>query len=317
MESKNTKSWALKLAKECIAMEGERRPELEWINEKHEKIRKKYGLKSKKDTDKFLYERMYDRVPRKESEYLKFRYWRTGKCLPSNREQCFLYGRALELLGEDMQFLFQAYYDRNFRQSENGVPDTEDLERYHEKQIYLQTLRERYLEGISDSRLWELNIQKGKQKHHYRHLYFVDACSYIYTTQEINRNILKSHIVSTCYESELTRLMRFQGEIPRKTMIRHLLILGLSDMTLEKMNEQLVFFGYLPLQEGHTLAGGEYLDWLLIQLLKKYEEIRIQSPDGGEEGVIWFRKVCRIMDEYFVKVNKPRLRFMHFKALDL
>lgn len=111
--------------------------------------------------------------------------------------------------------------------------------------------------------------------------------------------------------------MRFQGEIPRKTMIRHLLLLGLPDMTLEKMNEQLIFFGYLPLREDHTLTGGEYLDWLLIQLLKKYEEIRLQNPADDEESVSWFRKVCRIMDEYFVKMNKPRLRFMYFKALDL
>lgn len=317
MESKNTKSWALKLVRDCIAMEGEKRPELQWINEKHEMIRKKYGLKSKKDTDKFLYERMYAKVPRKESEYLKFRYWRTGKCLPSNREQCFLYGRALELSEEDMCFLFQAYYDRNFGQSANGILDVEDIEERRKKQIYLQMLRGRYLENIPDSRLRALNIPKGKQEHYYRHLYFVDACSYIYTTQEINWNVLRRHIVSTCYESELTRLMRFQGEIPRKTMIRHLLLLGLPDMTLEKMNEQLIFFGYLPLREDHTLTGGEYLDWLLIQLLKKYEEIRLQNPADDEESVSWFRKVCRIMDEYFVKMNKPRLRFMYFKALDL
>lgn len=317
MESKNTKGWALKLVRECIAMEGEKRPELQWLNEKYEKFRKKYGLRNKKAADRFLYERMYGKVPQKETEYLKLRYWRTGNCLPGNREQCFLYGRALELSGEDMRFLLCGYYDRNFGQSENDIFMEEDLESHCKKQIYLQMLRKKYLERIPNARLWALNIPKEKMEHYYRHLYFVDACSYIYTKQEIDWNVLRRHIVSTCYESEFKRLMCFQGEIPRKTMIRHLLILGLPDMTLEKMNEQLAFFGYLPLQEDHTLTGGEYLDWLLIQLLKKYEAIRIENIGEDDKSVSWFQKACRILDKYFVEMNKPRLRFMFFKALDL
>ena len=52
-----------------------------------------------------MYERMYGRAPKKDSEVLKLRYWRTGKCMPGNREHCLLFGKALELSETEMEFV--------------------------------------------------------------------------------------------------------------------------------------------------------------------------------------------------------------------
>ena len=76
-----------------------------------------------------------------------------------------------------------------------------------------------------------------------------------------------------------------------------------------------IFFGFLPLTESHTLVSGEYQDWLLIQLFQLYEK-KCHSF-SKEEKLLWFQNACRILDHYFIRTGHPKLRFMHFKALDL
>ena len=46
------------LAKRCILLGNEKRPELEWVKKKYEHIQEKYSLKNKTETDRFLYESM-------------------------------------------------------------------------------------------------------------------------------------------------------------------------------------------------------------------------------------------------------------------
>ena len=98
-------------------------------------------------------------------------------------------------------------------------------------------------------------------------------------------------------------------------MLRHLIIFDLPHLTLEKLNRQLEFFGYLPLCEEHTMTGGERLDWLLIRLIKLYEEACAGKEE--KECLAWFREACRILDRFFVESGKQRMRFMYFKSLDL
>ena len=107
--------------------------------------------------------------------------------------------------------------------------------------------------------------------------------------------------------------MQLRGEIPRKVFIRHLLILGLPELTLEKLDEQLQFFGYLGIDEEHTMVRGERLDWLLIRIFEMYEELL--GKYEREVCLRWFQKTCRMLDRVFREEGHPRLRFMYFKAL--
>lgn len=108
-----TSEQILDLARECISLSSRERTELQWLKARYENIQNKYHFKTRHETDLFLYEKMYGRNPDKSSELLKIRYWRTGKHTPLNREQCLLFGKALELSPEDMRFLIQGYYDRS------------------------------------------------------------------------------------------------------------------------------------------------------------------------------------------------------------
>lgn len=300
------------LAQTCMILGEEERPELEWLKSRYEHIQDKYHLKNKGETDRFLYQKMYGCMPEKSSEVLKIRYWRTGKCTPGNREQCRLFGQALELSNAEMKYLIQGYYDRSLE----AEPDAEQKNRLHKRrQQYIQKLVDNYLSRVSQEQLKKLNIRPGTEKHFFRHLYFTDAFHYIDSSPDIRRNIMQKHITSSRYDSELRRQMRLIGEIPRRTFIRHLLILEMPDITLEKMNEQLKFFGYLPLNEEHTMIQGERLDWLLIQLLTRYEDLL--KTEDRQTCLLWFQKACRTLDLFFMREGLPRMRFMHFKALEI
>lgn len=300
------------LADICIRLGEEERPELTWIKKKHKQIQQIHHLKNKTQTDQLLYEHMYGQPPLKASDTLKLRYWRTGRCTPSNREQCLLFGAALELTEPDMHYLIQQYYDRSLTvySAENAADDST----YHKKCDQIKSLTSSYLSRISSQCLANLHIPEEQRAHYLRHLYFTEAFDYVHMP-EISRKLLAKHITSARYDSELTRQLKLLGEIPRKTMIRHLLILGLPEITLEKMNQHLQSLGYLPLTEGHSMTGGERLDWLLIHLFKLYEK---ECADlSANDRLRWFQQAARILDAHFTSAGVPRLRFMYFKALSL
>lgn len=302
----------LDLAEHCISLENAERPEVLWLKDKYERFQMKYHLKSKKETDIFLFKLMYERPPKNSTEHLKIRYWRTGQHVPGNRAQCILFGKALELSEEEMHYLVQNYYDRSFDvfdhvDSENTLPD--------ERRRLLDELTSAYLERISLEERKKYKVTSEDIKRNLRHLYFTDAFHYIHNSSSINPSVLLKHISSTHYDSEFSRQIKLIGEVPRKTMIRHLIILNMPELTLEKINRQLDFLGYLPLCEEHTLVSGEHLDWLLIQLIEKYEKNRSVMPP--EICSDWFQDACRTLDYFFYKEGHPHLRFMYFKALDL
>lgn len=301
------------LAETCIALGKGPRPELSWLKNRYDHVRSRYHLKNKTETDKFLYERMYGKAPEKESEFLKIRYWRTGKYMPGNRKQCILFGRALELSESDMEFLIQQYCDRGLAAYDPAV--CRDDKTYCRRIEYLQKIIEAYLRNISRERLENLRIPERKTDVFLRHLYFTDALRYVEASDGVNQDVINKHIISLRYESEFSRQMRLCGEIPRRVLIRHLIIMGIAELTLDKLNEQLQFFGYLPLEETHTMVRGERLDWLLIHLIRMYEKVREEK--GCADACLWFQKACRTLDSIFKREGFIKLRFMHFKALDL
>lgn len=303
----------LSLARECISMEMQERPELLWLKSRHARIQKKYNFRNKQETDRFLYESMYGQKPLKSSEIMKMRYWRTGRYTPGNREQCLLYGRALELSQDDMRYLLQNYYDRSLDVYD---PDTcpEDSG-YLQRAAYMKELTDAYLQKIPVEKLASFKVPANAPESCLRHLYFTDLFYYVHSQMTPDSEHLQRHIVSTRYDSEFKRQLKLLGEIPRKTMLRHLIIFDLPNLTLEKLNRQLEFFGYLPLCEEHTMTGGERLDWLLIRLIKLYEEACAGKEE--KECLAWFREACRILDRFFVESGKQRMRFMYFKSLDL
>ena len=291
------------------------RPEVKWLQEKFAGIMKRYGLNSRKETDILIYERMYGRQPERTSEYLKVRYWRTGRYTPANRSVCLNLAQALELSQDETKFLLQGYYDccdTFYPDSESAAKTGEDyLSRYE----YMKELIRTYLRRIPEETMRKLRIDPEERAHYFRHLYFTDAFHYISLQQPLNPEVFRKHITSTRYDSELRRQIKLEGEVPRRTMLRHLLLLNAPDLSVEKISGQLAFFGYLPLDKNHTLTGGEYLDRLVLSLLELYEGI--YDPEKPAAGLLWFQEACRTLDEYFAERNCPKMRFMHFKALEL
>lgn len=301
------------LAKRCILLGNEKRPELEWVKKKYEHIQEKYSLKNKTETDRFLYESMHGHAPEKATEFLKIRYWRTGKYVPGSRKQCLLFGKALELSEEELRFLMKGYCDRC--EDVYITTQSQHNKKYGERRAYLKKIIDEYISNVSRERLERLHIPKERVEMYFRHLYFTDAFQYVEPLYKIEADIMTKHITSYRYQSEFGRQMQLRGEIPRKVFIRHLLILGLPKLTLEKLNRQLEFFGYYGLDEKHTMVRGERLDWLLIRIFERYEKL-LCSKDR-EDCLRWLQEACRRMDRVFCEEGYPRLRFMHFKALNI
>lgn len=43
----------------------------------------------------------------------------------------------------------------------------------------------------------------------------------------------------------------------------------------------------------------------------------LQTTGADRPEVKWLQKMCRRLDAFFAEQGKPRMRFMHFKALEL
>lgn len=293
----------LKIARLCMGMRTEVRPEVEWVSEKYERLREEMGMISKEEMDQILSERMGNPFG-----FRNIRFWRTGRHMPANREQCRMFGRVLELTENESSELIRSFYNRS-ETIYRTIPGEEDAV-YWKRRKCMEELQREYLMKIRPELFFRSNSTWESRKKNFRHLYFVDASMY---TVSAGRWGYEDRSASMSFHSELNRIMQLQKEIPRKTMIRHLIILCMPYLSLERLNQYLDFFGYLPLKDHHTLISGEYLDWLLIRVMKLYEECcRGKEP---EECAAWFQSCCQILDRYFAKHGKNELRFMYFKAL--
>ena len=71
------------------------------------------GLLGKSEADSLIFEKMYSHAPQKASDVLKIRYWRTGRHVPSKREQLLEFGRALDMDSRELDYFVRAYYDKS------------------------------------------------------------------------------------------------------------------------------------------------------------------------------------------------------------
>ncbi len=300
----------IRLAEECLLREEKERPELIWLKGIYERFRADCGLLEKSGADSLIFEKMYSYAPEKVSDVLKIRYWRTGRHVPVNREQLLKFGKALNMDSLELDFLMRAYYDKSRWVFRSGMEKSRE---YLECRDFMDCTLKEYLSKIHPGRMHQLKISRIRLENNVRHLYYTDALKYIHASSQRIQESLDCHITSIDYGSELSRILRLEGEISRKTMIRHLLICKVPFVSRACMDVWLEKMGYLPLTEEHTLTGGEPLDWLLIRLLELYGECC--TGEEPEHCVRWFQHACRILDEFFEERGKNSLRFMYFKAL--
>jgi len=302
------KKQILFLVDNCLETEKKERPENQWIKMMYERFRKTSGGLGKAETDNCIYQKMYGKSPVKASDTLKIRYWRTGRHLPSTREQCMAFGHALDLSEEEMLYLIQGYYDR----CDQVFEEESDQEIYRNRRMQMDELIKEYLDKVHPSLKHRLYRFGNNMEHSLRHLYYTDAKSYLKNClmEEIE---VECHITSINYESEFSRQIKLLGEIPRKTMIRHLFIFSMPFLNQDLMNQRLEKLGYLPLSREHTQVDGSRLDDLVIGMLSLYE----MYCTGKEplECIKWFHQSYGWMDQYLESLGNTSLRFLYFKAL--
>ena len=299
----------LHLAEECLALGKYERPEQKWMNQMYDRFRSENGKLGKAEADQLIFRKMYAAEPKKPSEPLKIRYWRTGRHLPASREQCRLFGKALQLSGEEERFLIQGYCDRCDQAFEAETAGGA----YQERIALLKELAGEYLSKVHPALKQQLYHAGTNLTHSLRHLYYTDAKSYIRAWEGESSDQVGRHIASLNYMSEFGRQMKLLGEIPRKTMIRHLMIFSIPFVNGKRLSSWLMKLGYLGLDENHTQADGSRLDRLLLGFLRIYGECCTGEEPAQCQN--WLRQASRFLDGYLEKGENTSLRLFHFKAL--
>ena len=286
------------------------RPEVQWLQKQHLLFMKKNGLTAKRDADTFLYEKMYAALPEQDSQITKVRFWRTGHHVPSDRQQLLMFGKALGLNGDDQQYLLQVYADRSdlvFDASSAGSA------LYQERCRIMDTMIGEYLSKLHPMERRKYGISSEDPLPSLRHIYFSQACEYTFRSAEADTRQI-SRMTSISYGSEFLKNTKLLGEIPRKTMIRHILIMCIPFVNECVINTYLSAFGYCPLHVEHTLTGGERFDAMLLQILALYRARCLhKSP---EECRRWLQEAFRFTDQYLRAQGQNRLRPFFFKTLE-
>lgn len=299
--------WLKKTLALCTASEQESRERI-WIRERFEDVARSQCLSGRGALDRLVFERLYGRQPTKSTEQLPIRYWRTGRHKPQSREQCLALGRVLELETADVAFLLQGYYDSADRVF--SLADREDPV-YGRRRRYLENLEAQYLAMVHPLMLERLHIPWERSEEYLRHYYVQDARQYVDTK---NKPDGASHLNSANYVNEFQRLRFLMGEIPRKTILRHLFLLLAPFVSREALDQGLTTLGYLPLDARHESRFGERTDLLVLALLEQYRQACAgKSPADCQS---WLRRTCRTMDGFLQYRGHPELRFLYFKTLD-
>ncbi len=297
------------LARACIRLGEEERPEMVWLKKRYERFRKAEGIFKKTEADELIYAKMYASLPQRPSDTLKIRYWRTGRHMPVNRSQCVAFGRALDLSEEEQRELLISYCDRCDRTfGTEPEPETPEGRIYEQRRSRLEELTAEYLDKIHPIRRMRMGVRRQDMKHYLRHFYYMDARTYL---GQKNHKGSEKHFDSINYDSEFSRQMLLLGEIPRRSMIRHIIIFAQPFLNRRLVSEYLEGFGYLPLTEKHSTARGSHLDRLVLGFLKLYEE-SCRGMDPAECSV-WLQEAYQCLDVCLGE--KEDLRFLYFKAL--
>lgn len=178
----------------------------------------------------------------------------------------------------------------------------------------MENMISEYIAQVPPSRIVQLNIPYERLAAYARHLYCVDALSASAVCLQGRREqVEENHFSSMNYESEFLRVRRLLGEIPRRTMLRHVFLFGIPYLNRRIMDERLKGLGYLPLTEGHTSPGGAAVDDLVIKLLALYEECCTgQEPLKCRQ---WMFERLQALDRYLQNSGNEEYRFLYFRSL--
>lgn len=304
----------ISLAQEIIAKEPVRRPEAEWIQQRVNRLAEQKGIKSRSEVDQLIYEKMYARAPRK-SDTTKIRYWRTGYHLPTSRKEALAFARALQLDQSETLYFLQAYMEKSDLMFEVSPEPTEPVySQYRERTDLMEAMLSEYISSISPARMFQLDIPYEKLGAYIRHLYCIDALSATaYAESSDHQKTIGEHLSSSNYESEFLRTRKLLGEIPRRTILRQILLLGIPYLNRRLVDERLQGLGYLPLTEGHTSPRGALVDDLVIGFLRLYED-----ACGGKNPITcreWILTQLSLLDRYLLDCKREEYRFLHFRIL--
>lgn len=286
------------------------RPEVKWLQKKYDFFMRKNGLNSRMEADALLYEKMYAALPERSSQLTKLRLWRTGHHIPSDRNQILMLGKALELSESDQLYLMQVYADRSDMVFNTASTDNPD---YQKRLKVMDIMIQEYLMKLHPDELIQFKIFSEDAFPSLRHIYFSHACGYTFQSARSDIHNI-SRLASISYGSELKKNVRLLGDIPRKTMIRHILIMCTPFINERVINEYLTAFGYCRLNSEHTLVGGECFDDMLLRILDLYQDsCQNKSP---QECRKWLQIVFRYIDQYLRAQGNNRLRPFYFKTLE-
>lgn len=304
----------IQLAKSVISQEPARRPEARWIQHWVDQLADAEGIRSRAETDQLIYEKMYARAPKK-TDTTKIRYWRTGYHLPSGREEALAFIKVLQLNQDEKVYFLQACMEKSDLVFEE-IPGPEHAfySKYKERTALMENMISEYISFVPPPRIFQLDIPYEKLGSYARHLYCIDALSATaLAAGSHKKEIVENHLSSSNYESEFLRTRKLLGEIPRRTMLRQVFLLGLPYLNRHLIDERLQGLGYLPLTEGHTSQKGALVDDLVIGLLKLYE-----ASCAGQDPLTcrhWIFEQLSILDQYLLDCKKEEYRFLYFRIL--
>lgn len=300
------------LVTQCITLGETPSFEDQWIQEMFDRLRVKYGLPGRMETDLFVSRRLDEN---RESAQLKVRYWRTRRHLPRNREQCIRLGRALELSDVEMAVLLQRYYDGSDFEFRRNCQDPEKKwirscqdPLYHTRRKFVNEALEQYIQRLSGQTDPDTSLI-----HYARHLYCIDALNYIHCPVSICQERRNKHLISSSFASEFSRTLMLLDNIPRRTMLRYLFLFHGADVSRTRLDHGLTQLGYLPLDASHALPGGERLDFLILALLERYERECVQADQ--RQRCQWLYIHCQELDRELQQRDRQNLRFLYFKGL--
>ena len=223
-------------------------------------------------------------------------------------------GAALELDEGQMRYLTQAYYDRNDRVFDATRDARDPL--YQRRCALMDDLRREFLAKQHPIRLGRLGIRRDDVAHSFRHLFVLESLLYASSDswQRSRPDGEPMRLASVGYASTLNRLMRLDGEVARKDIIRVLIILMAPFLTRKRLSDTLVELGFLPLSADHQLTVGGCLDALLLGLLAAYE--RECAGLGPQECLAWLRHHFATADGLLRQLGQQHLRVMSYRTIE-
>lgn len=304
----------VELAQDVLSREPQRRPETDWIRKMVDRLAESEGIKSRAETDRMIFEKMYARTPKK-TEITKIRYWRTGHHLPAGRGEALLFARVLGLDQAETDYFLQACMEKSDLLFETPpAPGDGQYFRYQERAKLMERMVSEYIASVPPARMFRLNIPYKNLGTYVRHLYCLDALgATAFAAKGCQKEPAVSHLSSSNYESEFLRTRKLLGEIPRRTMLRQIILLGIPYLNRRLADTRLEALGYLPLTEGHTSPQGALTDDLVIGFLKLYED-----SCAGQEPLAcrqWCFEQLSMLDRFLLENKKEDYRFMYFRIL--